>query len=565
MRKSLSLKMFNLTLVSFLLLILGIMLSLSIYFNKFYEPQKINRIINAINDFSHTYESNEWTEDQLYNEVSKFMKNQNATMSIISYDDDYTGPDTQALNSLPTFSTEFPVTINNGILTGLSKAIPMPSSHYQSYYVQSNVDDTPILAESGTTAAAAIKVATISAFNEISMATSTNINGSSIYFPVGASILAVRSSAMEQIEKNGITYTLSDIPNTQYKQVDFNKKTILANGEVRYTYVNVSLQSVGEVLSILNKFYPYLIGLAVLISLIMAAVYSHMLSKPIIGITNVANRMASMEFGIISKINRQDELGDLSISLNTLSFNLKTALDDLVVANEQLKLDYESEIKQEKARKEFVANVSHELKTPLGVIKSYSEGIRDGIKEEKRNYYIDVILDEINNMDHLIIEMLELSKFDAGVVTFHKKQTDFMILLERTVESFSIYLKDKDVVLEINGLFGHIYMDEEKIGRVLSNLIGNAIKYCHNHSIITIYGEQLESHTIITIENDCPPLSEEALEKLWDRFYKVDTSHNREIEGTGLGLAITKSILEAHGCIFGVNNTSTGVSFYFTI
>lgn len=535
MKKSLALKMLFLTFGSFFVLISGIVLSLFIYFNYFYEPQKIDHVISAINDFSETYKTKSWTDEQLYSEVSKFMKNQNATMSILGSGG--TGIDV-ILGTSPTNATP----ALSGKMAG-SIAIAGGKEFSQDNIVIQ-----------GSTSP-----------NKFEMATSTKINGTYIYFPVGVRAAVSVSSRLEQRERAGVQYILSDIPYTNYKQVDFIKKTILQSGEVKTTFVNVSLQSIDEVMDVLNHFYPYLIAFALLLSLLMAHVYSKTISKPIVEITGIANRMANMELGITSNLVREDELGHLSSSLNTLSSNLKKALDEVVVANEQLKLDYEGEIKQEKARKEFVANVSHELKTPLGVIKSFSEGIRDGVKEEKRDYYVGVILDEINKMDRLIVEMLEISKFDAGAVAYNNKEINLKYLVNRVVGLFGNSLIERQLSIEIKGDFGTASIDEEKITRVLSNLIGNAIKYCKDQSTIIIKGEQVEGQLKILIENECTPFSEEALEKIWDRFYKVDTSHNREKEGTGLGLAITKSILEGHSCTYGVENTTKGVAFYFNL
>jgi signal transduction histidine kinase len=168
-------------------------------------------------------------------------------------------------------------------------------------------------------------------------------------------------------------------------------------------------------------------------------------------------------------------------------------------------------------------------------------------------------------MDEMILEMLEISKFDAGVVTYRKKETDIRRLVENTLHSFETKAEDKHVTLALRGEFDHCIADEIKIERVLNNLIGNAVKYCVPDSMITINSKIEDSTMTISIENDCPPFSDEVLSKIWDRFYKADLSHNRDTEGTGLGLAITKSILEGHGCNYGVHNTDRGVRFYFEL
>lgn len=557
MKKSLSLKMLLLTLGSFLVLISGTVLSLYIYFNHFYEPQKINRTIHALNEFAESYENRNWSDEALYQEVSRFMKNQNATMSILTYRE---MSDDIAFYQGAAGTMAQPAIKGAPLIFSLTQR-PLPiESEETTYGTYVYAADSPAMSY-GESSVSIVKGGSA----RFEMATSTIINDSFIFFPVGVTAAVKTSGIVEDHEKEGIRYILSDMPFTDFKQVDFIKQITLGNGEIKEAYVNISLQSVDEVMNVLNHFYPYLIAFAILLSLLMAYVYSKTVSKPIVAITEVANRMANMELGITSSLKRKDELGDLSLSLNTLSSNLKNTLDDLVVANRQLKKDYENEIKQEKARKEFVANVSHEIKTPLGVIKSFSEGIRDGVKAEKRDHYVAVIHEEIDKMERLLLEMLEVSRFDSGTVVYTKKDTHLKEMLSKLIGYFDNALEEKELSITIVGNFGIASIDEDKITRVLSNLIGNAIKYCSPHSTIKLRGEEIQGQTKIIVENDCEPLSEEALEKIWDRFYKVDTSHNRDKEGTGLGLAITKSILEGHGCGYGVENTDRGVRFYFTI
>ena len=640
--KSLSFKMLFLTLAAFLMLIVGVVLSLYIYFDHFYEPQKINRMLDAINQFSSGYELEEWSDNRLYEEVSSFMKNNNATMSILTDSDNmgiamaegsvsttlspalvYLSMD--AIPSIEISATDAKpaIAVENtrqpqddlasamdtlSISTSLSPAafvapvegalgtdVSEDNAETDTYlkHIEAAGDtgrSEDILtfkmkASALSTAAAdpigvpAEEISVAGAFTEngeadasagsltLDMATSTFIDSTYVLFPVGMSIAlnTDNGAGLSTNEKMGIQYVLSDMPTTDFKQVNFNKTITLEDGKERQIYVNLSMQSVEEVMSILNGFIPFFLIFAVALSLLVARVYAKVVSKPIVEITNVADRMAGMELGVLSHVKRHDELGRLSKSLNTLSSNLKGALDELVLANKQLKQDYHMELRREKARKEFVANVSHEIKTPLGVIKSYTEGLRDGVKSEKREHYMSVILDEIDRMESLVVEMLEISKLDAGAAVYRKKETDIRELIDRTANHFENALMECGLSLRVEGNFGTAEIDEEKINRVLTNLMDNAMKYSEGHSEIILRGDFIEHTQKISIENRCAPLPEEALEKVWDRFYKIDVSHNRDQKGTGLGLAIVKSILEGHGSTYGVENTDDGVRFYFTL
>ena len=546
--------MLLLTFASFLILIFGIVGSLYIYFDKYYEPQKINHMVKVINEFTTTLEKSQWTDEQLYSEVSQFTKKQNATMSIDS------GNELTAVRFMKAGMAhpipDFFVLDNDKRNLKLNSQFPFDKDILKNKIFNFNLANRlPIMPT----------MPTWNSKIDYGSGTTASIKGALVLYPDKGAYTASFSDKFKSYQKVGVSYTISTIPYTNYKQVNFMKQSTLKNGEKVFTSVRVSLQTANEVMDYLLRFFPFLIGAAVLLSIVMAIVYSKIISKPIVSITKIANRMADMELGITSTVNRSDELGVLSNSLNTLSSNLKNALDDLSQANDQLKEDYENELRQEKARKDFVANVSHELKTPLGIIKSYSEGIRDGVKIEKNNHYIEVVLGEITHMDQMIIEMLEISKFDSGAVVFHKKAIDFDLILKKAVNKFINKASDKAVILEIVGEYRVCLIDEEKIERVLNNLIGNAVKYCNESSVITIRGEKSDQTLTIQIENDCPAYSEEVLSKIWDRFYKADTSHNREIEGTGLGLSITKSILEGHGSSYGAYNTEMGICFYFTL
>ncbi len=517
-----SLKMLLLTLVSFLFLIIGVIFSMYFYFHRYYEPQKIARTIDSINEFTDSYEKLNWTDVQLYTEVSRFMTNQNATLSIMS--------NVSLMLTATATVNEAEIDISAPALRAveLKDSLTLNDASLPTY----------------------------------SAGTTTSINGTYVLYPMGN---AISLSVADTKQKDGVDYIISTIPYTKFHQVVFSKEFKLKNGETKTLLANISLQSVDEVMDFFIGIFPYLIGAVLLLSLFMVMVYSKLIIKPIIHITNISNRMANMELGITLDFHRKDELGALSVSLNTLSSNLKTALEELSTANHQLKNDYEQELRQEQARKEFVANVSHELKSPLGIIKSYTEGIGDGIKTEKRDYYVEVILEEVNRMDQMIYEMLEISKFDAGAVIYHKSPADLRILVNKSVQNFREKAAKRGVLIQVRGEFRMVSIDSGKIERVFHNFINNAVKYCIPDTTITIVGVSENGAQTIYINNECEPYTEDVLEKLWNRFYKADTSHSRKTDGTGLGLSIAKSILEGHGCTYGVKTTDSGISFYFTL
>ena len=596
MRKSLTAKMFLITFLFFMLMIIIIFLVQNFYFNHFYETKRINTIIDNINNFSSEYVKNNWSQEELFRQVEKFSSNNNVTLNIIN---NYKTSDSFVSHSaIPTNSIDDDAGERQYMVTIIDS-----QEIYRDFFIN-KTDLRNVFGELNLSKGTRFTV--YGYLNGIETVNPLKINGIDVgikknyskqqsqefkemvtfvdmkEFPDGniySSSVYPQNKYSEELtelklgdlntqktaKKNGVSYTMSDIPYTNFKQVDFIKIIELEKGEEQTIYVNASLQSVDEAMEFINEYYPYFFILAIGLSFIIAMIYSKTVSKPLINITSAANKMANMDFDVKLDVKREDELGILSNSLNTLSVELETSLNELTHANNQLKLDYEEEKKQEKVRKEFVANVSHELKTPLGIVKGFAEGIKDGIKEEKREYYIEVILDEIRKMDSLVMEMLRLSKFDAEAITFNKKDFDLRDMIISVVRIFNKSLDDKNLKIDIMGELNVVNGDKDKLEQVLINLIGNAIKYCNDKSTIIIKGELYKDKNIISVENDCKPFTDEEKEKIWDRFYKTDKSHNRDQGGIGLGLSITKAILEGHGCEYGVENTETGVRFYFSV
>ncbi len=580
MKRTLSVKLFAMTLGAFFILIIGIVLVLYIYFGHYYEPKKIDSMINAINHFSQEYTESGWTDEEMYKRASAFMKNNNATISLLTlsvtpkllvfqvYPSDLQVDKNFTIT--PATTTGVSITMKDNLMPALFGTVDLEVLGYNMVFIPTDIESSNIQQQEGSYATPTIRISEKVTIQTASSATADPTALSS----------EIRGSETINSKKNGVQFCVSTMASTPYKQVDFFKELNLEDGQRKMLAVNLSLQPVDELLNSIKDLYPFLVVMALLLSLIMAMAYSQTVSKPIVAITTAANKMAAMELDTKLKVARQDELGVLSGSLNTLSSNLKHAMEELVVANKQLKNDYEGAIRQEKARKEFVANVSHEIKTPLGVVRSFVEALRDGVKEEKKDYYMEVILDEIGKSERLIQEMLEVSRLDAGAVSYNKKETDLDWLVRKTVSGFSKSIQERALSVRIEDRLGTVFADEEKIGRVIANFLDNAVKYSDQGTVIHIKsektagvnlfpeqterGEQAKKTTRIRlrVENTCEPLPEEILERVWDRFFKGDASRNREKAGAGLGLAIVRSIMEGHGEACGVENLENGVSFY---
>lgn len=567
MRKSLIAKLFLMIFVSFFIFIAGLIFALSIYFSLFYENTKINNTVDALNKFSQDYMDNKWSTEELTRQMDQFSTSNNVSMTILTdSEEDGEGDDGEhgeeknvvlitVVNEQGTYVDFF---LKKEIYDELGLATNSRIT-VEGYYGEDNIVVPTQIDNRAIEGVAATDKTPV--FNQTVQITAIK---DKLSLPSSEESDSEDYALIKSGNREGVIYEISEIPYTSgLKQVAYTKQV---NGVQSLTFrVNSSLQPINESLEAIKSFYPILFIFALLLCVVIAFLYYLSVIKPIRSITKVADDMAKMDFTKKLVDTRQDELGDLSLSLNTLSNNLEEALNDLTVANEKLKEDFEKEVKQEQARKEFIANASHELKTPLGIIKGYAEGLKDGVNEEEKDDYIDVINDEIRIMDGLIQEMLRISKYDSMDIEINKKPTDMQLLIYDTIQGFEKQLSKKGLLLIIEGDFGTYSIDEEKVGGAFLNLFSNAIKYAKEDSTIRIAGTSIKEHLRIEISNDCEPFSEEDKEKVWERFYKRDLSHNTDVEGTGLGLSIVKSIFTAHDINYGVNNKETGVTFWFEV
>lgn len=377
-------------------------------------------------------------------------------------------------------------------------------------------------------------------------------------------LLMVKKISVEPGKTTSFHYT--DI-NNGMDNIAYVKPVIKNNQISEYVFAISSLQPVDEAVEAMKSYYGYVFAIVILLMLVMAFVFSRSISKPLLKMNTVAGKMADLDFSEECRVKSKDELGNLALSLNRLSRNLSRSLEDLKSANVQLKLDIEKERSLESMRKEFVSSVSHEFKTPLGIIKGFAEGFKDNIAEEKREHYVDVILDEVEKMDELVMDLLELAKleskaYDLNVENFVMAELidEIGCRLNKSMEKKNVSLvimhEDKDI---------QVQADRRRMEQVVTNIMGNAVRHTGNNGIIRVLTEKRNDGLWIMIENSGEQIAEEDLQKIWERFYRAEKSRGRKAGGTGLGLSIVKNILELHGSDYGVENIADGVRFCFNI
>lgn len=308
---------------------------------------------------------------------------------------------------------------------------------------------------------------------------------------------------------------------------------------------------------------------AMLAALGMIYYYSGKFAKPLIKMSEVTGKMAEMDFSEKCKVTGNDELSVLSSSINHLSDSLNETLDDLHSKNERLLKDIEKEKTLEKIRKDFISNVSHELKTPISIIRGYSEGaslmIENGETESAKKY-CDVIVGETEKMNTLVLQLLELSMYESGNVALKEETFDISALTEDYARANSIKMREKGIVFD-NKLPENTLVlgDSVKTEMIINNYISNAVSHAENEKRITVRGEDLGDIYRVFVFNTGKPIADEDIDKIWIAFYRADKSRSRSEGRYGLGLSIVGAIQKLYGLGYGVINHPDGVEFWFDI
>jgi len=341
-----------------------------------------------------------------------------------------------------------------------------------------------------------------------------------------------------------------------------------------FLYIRIPLNSIQDSVSISNNFLLMMAGFTILIASIMVTIVSRKFTEPILELNNIAKKMSNLDFSQKYKVtNARDEINNLGRSINTMSDKLERTIKQLRSSNIELERDIEEKSKIDEMRKTFISDVSHELKTPIALIQGYSEGLLENVNndEESRKFYAEVILDETNKMDKLVKQLLELMKLEYGKREFNNKEFNIVELEKEVIRKTNVMIEEKQAEIKFDENEDIIvFADDFYIEQVLTNYLTNAIK-----NVKEMYGEKYikisneinkeEQKVCIKVFNTGKQISEENLNRIWNRFYKADESRHREDGGTGIGLAFVKAIMSNYDNKYGVKNLENGVEFYFEL
>lgn len=330
----------------------------------------------------------------------------------------------------------------------------------------------------------------------------------------------------------------------------------------RYLEIITPLSLIQEGLEVSMQYHLQIIILAFIIGSTMAFIFSKAMVAPIIELKEITQKIAKLDFNRKFESERKDEIGELGEAINLMGETLEKNIDEINKANLKLMEDIEKEKKLDKLRKEFVACVSHELKTPIAIIQGYAQGLMENVaNEDDRNFYCEVIVDESYKMDSLVKELLLISQIESGYFKMQMEEVNIYELIKEFIDKYSSKNRRVECIGERNLT---VICDEKYIDRVLENLIVNAIKYSTRDDPVQIKLEKLNNRCRVTVINRSDHLTEKDLETIWNPFVRLDSSIGKD--GHGLGLAIVAGILENHKSKYGVYITENNyVNFWFEL
>ena len=320
--------------------------------------------------------------------------------------------------------------------------------------------------------------------------------------------------------------------------------------DTNYCYVIIMpIDPIDATSTVITSQLIYITVISLIISTIISLFMSRRISKPIMEMNEGAKKLGKGDYNVVFEKCGYDELDQLADTLNSATTSLE---------------------RTDEIRRELLANVSHDLKTPLTMIKAYSEMIRDlsGDNKQKREAHLKVIIDETDRLTRLVNDMMDLSKIESGIITLNKEKFNFSQVATSLIET--IKMSNMDTQHEIkysipNDLY--VNADRTKIEQVLYNLIINAIKHSgEGNRKIDVKVTATQKRVKVEVKDDGVGISKEDLKHIWDRYYKASESFTRNVQGSGLGLSIVKNILLKHSSDFGADSeVGKGTTFWFDL
>ena len=370
----------------------------------------------------------------------------------------------------------------------------------------------------------------------------------------------------EIIEQND-EYTMQKIYDSRLSDTYIELFGDIADGQysvlIRHPY-----QSIKNAVGVTNTLVCIIAGIVLILGIIIMYVFSGVMTKPIKELSVVAKRMTDLDFTEKYTGDDKGEIGELGACMNELSTELEKNISQLKTANLELKRDLENKERLEEMRSEFLSNVSHELKTPIALIQGYAEGLKEGVTDDPESmaFYCDVIMDESAKMNNMVKRLLTLNQLEFGNEELIMEHFNLTELVEAVANANDLRAAQKDITI-VRKIAPKVYAwcDEYKIEEVVTNYITNAINHCDGEKQILVSVNKNQDKARVSVFNTGNHIPEKDINRIWDKFYKVDKARTREYGGNGIGLSIVRAIMESYNCAYGVENVDGGVEFWFEL
>ncbi|MBE5957668.1 MAG: HAMP domain-containing protein [Lachnospiraceae bacterium] len=379
----------------------------------------------------------------------------------------------------------------------------------------------------------------------------------------------------DKIEKELQEEGYSETYTSAYKSNNgsFGKKGnhIVMTGSILDEYkfvIRVDVENIRESIFIASRFYTW-VGVIMIFAVIFAMlIITKKFTDPILQLADISKKMSAQNFDVKYEDKREDEIGVLGKSMNEMSAELEKTIRELKYANMELQNDIKKKMEIDNMRTDFLDNVSHELKTPIALVQGYAEGLRDGVTDdpESMKFYCDVIIDEASKMNKMVKNLLTLNQIEFGDNSVNMERFNLTQLVKAVVNAQTLRAEKNHVTIEIVGdeeIF--VWADEFQIEEVITNYISNAFNHVKDPNIIRVQIAQKDDIVRVSVYNTGSQIPKEDVERIWEKFYKVDKSHTREYGGNGIGLSIVKAIVERYDGKCGLDNKEDGVEFWFEL
>lgn len=349
------------------------------------------------------------------------------------------------------------------------------------------------------------------------------------------------------------------------------------------------LESIRDSVMLANRFLAYIGLTAIVVGGLLIWLITQKVTDPIQELAAISEKMIRLDFDARYHGHTRNEIEMLGDNMNQLAETLEKTISELKTANNELQRDIEKKEKVDQMRKEFLANVSHELKTPIALIQGYAEGLQDGITEdpEEMKFYCDVIVDEASKMNQMVKKLMTLNQLECGNDTVTMERFDIAAMIHSYLQSAGILTKQNQItVREVGESPAFVWGDEFKLEEVFMNYFSNAVNHCETNPVqnpkrqttenpevenkeaeklIEVKIQEKDGKVRVSVFNTGKPIPEESIPRLWEKFYKVDKARTREYGGSGVGLSIVKAIMESMNGAYGVENYTNGVLFWFEL